>query len=117
MNRATLEKMIGIVQANKQTLSEEYLCSLDPAMKNDITATGVNTFDGFAYFFKEVAACVTDAQLRIMIEAYIRGGAAAAFEALPNLPRVPIKPSYDYIPNPSYRRTKRPKKRKGNETL
>ena len=109
--------MIGIVQANKQTLSEEYLRSLDPAMKNDTTATSVDSFDGFAYFFKELAACVTDAQLRIMIEAYIRGGAAAAFEALPDLPRVPIKQSYDYIPNPSYRRTKRPKKRISNETI
>ena len=115
MDRETLEKMIGIVQANKQTLSEEYLRSLDPAMKNDTTGTGVNTFDGFAYFFKEVAACVTDAQLRIMIEAYIRGGAAAAFEALPNLPRVPIKPSYDYIPNPSYQRTKRPRRKEGKQ--
>ena len=117
MDRATLEKMIGIVRENKQTLSEEYLCSLEDAMADDATATGVDSFDGFAYFFKDVAACVTDAQLRIMIEAYIRGGAAAAFETLPNLPRVPIKQSYDYIPNPSYRRMKRPKKRKGNETI
>ena len=104
MNRTTLEKMIGIVQANKQTLSEEYLCSLDDAMTNDATATGVDSFDGFAYFFKDVAACVTDAQLRIMLEAYMRGGVYAAFTAIPDLPRESLKQSYDYIWNPRYNR-------------
>ena len=117
MDRVTLEKMIDIVQVNKQTLSEEYLRSLDSAMIYDTTSTGVDSFDAFSYFFKEVAACVTDDQLRIMLKAYIQSGVAAAFEALPDFPRVPIKQSYDYIPNPSYRRIKRPIKRKNNEKI
>ena len=115
MDRETLEKMIGIVRENKQTLSEEYLRSLDDTAIMAAPAAVDPTDDAFAYFFKNVASDATDAQLRIMLEAYMQGGVYAAFTAIPDLPREPLKQSYDYIPNPRYQRTKRPRRKEGKQ--
>lgn len=106
MDQTTFEEMLKTVQQNGQKQSENYLQLLKSDLVKESFKSESNEFDGFAYFFKEIAACVTDAQLQKMIAAYMEGGAAAAFKALPDLPRVPIKQSYDYIPNPRYKRAK-----------
>lgn len=101
MNQVLLERMIEIVRKNKQTITEFYLLSLDPSKLSNLPEDGdVENFESFFSFFEDVAATVTDDELRVIAEGYLRDG-VVDYKTTNLQKRVPVpKIHIDYIKRP-----------------